>query len=678
MAQRQQAQPQQQPLSPSEFMAKRAQQQREKPGALKQIGTSLWNAAAGTAKMGLAASPLGVLPINDMDNPNSFGSSPIEGVMKDAYEGQAEQGRKAVDEYKKGNYGHALMRGAAAITPLAGPFVANEIEKAPEHPWEVATDLALIAATKGVESGAEALATRSAARAAGDSIGNMVRGVKPRAAIVDFKQALERAMPDMKSAEADLGRPISGVRDAIDAADIGLDKNWGQFEQYLNQAAKMGAQVDGSAIAKARIASIPSKLKLENPKAYQSLVDTAMQYSRPLSVQEAQQLLAETNAAVKSYYLKYPGERYAERASDPSTAADVATGETLRNLLYDKLDQIGGGNGVPAQLKQRYGALKQAKGELMRRQNVAERQQPLSLGQQGGNLYAAKEGLDATGKLLTGHPIQAAFDAIKGYGVRKVAGAMKDAGTSDALVKRAFEDYVPTPYGSLTGANLGQLPPPMPIQPRALLPPPPTRMPAAPNPSGPTGWQPTPGRGMSPSTGQRILPPASTHFPAAPANSYPGQGPSGSVPQVPNQNVPGPQIRIRPNWEAEGKVPPERQLAAPAPGAVSRNVLPQGLGSHPSGATDTWGRAPEMVPGASGPGGPDLSHAVQNPVPLPGVKSGRIADVLQGQTPGRAFGITTEQVANYASKNGVSMAEAERRLTQMPPPQARPVMSPPQ
>jgi hypothetical protein len=601
------AQQQPKPMTPDEFMASQQAQPvsaseskppAKPPGALSQIGTSLGNAAIGLGQLAFAASPFGSVPINDTQNPNAMESTPMGSLLKGTWEGQAEQYRKALDEKKKGNYGAAALRSVAAGVPLVGPFAAQTVDKWKSgKPWEAATDVALMAAPFGVEEAAGRMASRSAAKAAGASIDNLVRGVKPRSALTEFRQHAERAMPDMKSAEADLGRPIGGVRDAIDAADAGLEKNWNQFNQYLDQAAQIGATIDGSPIADARIASIPSKLKLENPQAYQALVDTANKYRGPLPIKAAQQLLAETNAAVKSYYMKFPGERYAERASDPSTAADVATGDTLRNLLYDKLDQISGGAGVPSQLKARYGSLKQVRGELMRRQNVAERQQPQSLLQQGGNLVAAEQGINAVGKVLTGNVGGAALDTAKALGAKAVANTVKNAGTSDALIRKAFQDYRPTQYGSLTGANLGQLPPPVPSQPKGLLGPAPRPMP----------------------------PPADT---------------SGPIPPVLPRG-----IRIRPDWVAEGKIPPERQLTEPAP----------------IGPNDPWQR-----------GNPPRNRPTSSVVP-----SAPYAP--------QAKPLGMDEVVNFAHENKMpvvdAMSELSRRgyrINPMPEPQPAPRQAPPQ
>lgn len=269
--------------------------------------------------------------------------------------------------------------------------------------------------------------------------GQMMRAVKPRSNIVKFDQMLKKAMPDMKAAEADIGKPIEGVDDALASTRAAKQNVWSQYEQMAGPARQAGATIDLTPVADAMVRSIPKKMRVENPEGAQSIVDRANVYRKPFSIQDAEELLKDTNAELDSYYAKYPAAQRSALLANPDTAQTVAQAETLRTLIYKALDGEGEG-AAPRAIKQRYGALSQVEEELQRRRNVAMRQQPESLSEQIGKWHAAGQVVRGGVRLAQMDPGGLA-DIGSAIAQRKAATWLKEQQTTDALIRRAFKDY---------------------------------------------------------------------------------------------------------------------------------------------------------------------------------------------------------------------------------------------
>lgn len=116
------------------------------PSALRQIGTSLKNAAIGTGRMALAGY-------------TGIGANELAEGMIQSHVGQAKKAREA---YQKGDYVGATESALGAAVPFYGPLIEESAEKATtgKRPWEAFTDLAQAVIPLGVE---EAFAGRAGA-----------------------------------------------------------------------------------------------------------------------------------------------------------------------------------------------------------------------------------------------------------------------------------------------------------------------------------------------------------------------------------------------------------------------------------------------------------------------------------------------------------------------------------
>jgi hypothetical protein len=344
---------------------------------------------------------------------------------------------------------------------------------------------------KLVKAGKEAIEAHAVA--ATNPVESIVRAIKPRATATQFKPALEAVLPEIKAAEMDLGHPIGGgpnakpgqsVYDTIKAVQGAKAKVWAQVERYMNAGDKMGATVDFSPLAEVEKKTIPKVMRMEQPKAAtaREMRASAAYMGKSGTIKEAEELLQSLNAKLQSYYSKYPTAQRSEIAKNPETAATYAKAEELRKIIYSKLNDVTGSEAVQ-QLKRKYGQLIEVEKGLWPRLNVVMRQSPTSLSEQiskwEGASEAARGGVKAVGAVLSGHPSLAwsAVEDFAGAYVKRKAGEwLKDANTTDTMLRRAFAKF---------SGSLEAIPPPVPFQPAGLLEKGATRMGPVPDASGP-------------------------------------------------------------------------------------------------------------------------------------------------------------------------------------------------
>lgn len=338
---------------------------------------------------------------------------------------------RAIGDVKQGNYG------AAAGDLIGGVANTVALAKATQALPEIAKNAALALNKAGVDpveavrASAEKSITnisRSIGIADPPPSGLITKAVKPLSSNIGWDKAIEIALPNMKAAEADLGHPIQGVDDALDAVGIAKKKIWSQYSQKLGAGSAVGATVDGNQIADAMTQSIDKRTSVQNPELAGHIESVADTYRRPIPLDEAEDFLQSANRDLHNYYAKNKvGQQVA--LSDPEKAYTVAEANALRESLYSKLDDIGGEGS--ADLKKQYGSLSNVENELLRRQNVAARQQPMSLSEQ---LTIAR----SYGKIAKGVLTASPGDVIEGVRSAAMAKFLKERYTTDAMITRAF------------------------------------------------------------------------------------------------------------------------------------------------------------------------------------------------------------------------------------------------
>lgn len=270
----------------------------------------------------------------------------------------------------------------------------------------------------------------------------MVVALKPKSTNVYFTKDLDLALPEVKVAESQLGRPIAGLQDLTEAIPIAKRNVRAQYDA-IGDPQRL-RQIDGSPIADAINNSVAPKIRLQDPRKAAHIADLANTYRRTFTLEELEDFLKTTNAQLESHYQKYPSAQRAQLARDPDIAYREAEARALRDVAYGSFDLPGGGQ-APRELQRRYGALMNFEKETRRRFNVAQRQQFDSLTQQLGKVQAAFEIGKAGVELLSMQPFKAAGRLGAAYAGRKAANMIREANSADALIAGVFKYYARTP-----------------------------------------------------------------------------------------------------------------------------------------------------------------------------------------------------------------------------------------
>jgi hypothetical protein len=341
----------------------------------------------------------------------------------------------------------ALGAGFGAALPPAGKVVKAGYQ---------AAQRAAYGAKEGGLGGAVASAMRTAAPADPKTL--ITQALKPRSTNTRFVESLDRSLPELKVAEETLGRPISGLDDLLEATKVAKKNVRAIYDQMAGPQREMGSTVDLSPVAEAVTKSIPKRTALQAPQVAESVAAKAATYRQRFSLEDAEQLLRETNAELDGFYAKYPTAQRRALASDPAVAALEAEAKTLRNVIYMALDNPGQGKAA-REVNQRYGALLRLEEETYRRANVAKRQQPESLSEQIGAVRAAGDAARGAWRLMHGD-VSGAADLASAGAMRSTGKFLKEQQTADALIARALKSFSGRPVPV-------DLPPPVTI--RGLL-----------------------------------------------------------------------------------------------------------------------------------------------------------------------------------------------------------------
>jgi hypothetical protein len=348
----------------------------------------------------------------------------LKGIAKTLYEDPV---GAAMDASVVLEGGGAALRGAGAASKSSALVKAGEAVS-PVRAGTAAAGKVAEVGKQGVQAAKQAVFKPPTPSAA------MLQALKPASNNLRFTADVNKVLPEIKAAEQAIGKPISSVEDMAEAVKAAKKNIWSQYEQIAG--GKRATQIDLTPVADAMEKSIPSKLKLEDPRAAAALLDRADKYRGTFSVQDAEEILRSTNAELDSYFGKYPSAQRTALRGNPDTALLDAQGKALRDTIYNHLDQPGQG-AAPRELMRRYGSLLNVEHEIERRINVAARQAPESLSQQLGKWQAAGEAARGAGRILMGD-LGGAADLAGAVAKRKAADWLKRQNTSDQIIKNTF------------------------------------------------------------------------------------------------------------------------------------------------------------------------------------------------------------------------------------------------
>lgn len=411
----------------------------------------------------------------------NYGETAIKGIKEGAQEAtevgeNLAEGRPVLPNL--GKFGSAVLHGTLSAVPIIGPSIETAGQDIAEKNYAGAagglTGVVAQVAAPEVLKRVPAAAARTGealqklpsktpiikAFVDGPPEDLMTRAVKPTKNNVGWNDSVKKGLPIIKSAEPDLGKPISGLDDALEATTLAKKNLWKQYVARLGPAGKMGAQIDGNAVADAMVNSIDKRTALQNPTLVERVKNTADTYRRPLGVDEAEDFLQSANKDLNSYYAKNKVGRQVA-LNDPTMSSTVSEAEALRDALYSKLDEVSGPGA--ADLKRQYGALTNVEKEMTGRQLVAARQQPQSLSEQVGTVRGY-------GKMARGFLTANLGEFTEGAENVAASRWLKERNSTDAMIARAFKKTQPAK----------PLPPPMAPMIRGQLPPAPISLGAVP------------------------------------------------------------------------------------------------------------------------------------------------------------------------------------------------------
>jgi hypothetical protein len=391
----------------------------------------------------------------------------------------ADELEKALIARGKGDTTRAVGHTAAGLIPVAGPMAADIAEQAasgdtggaaghlvalglgPKVYGAAAGPAGRVAsgAAEKVAGAAERIGERAQMAAAGAKEGGiggavssvirnvapiepealMMKAVRPRSSQVNFEAKLPAAMEEAKVSEQAMGKPITNFETLVEAIDLAKKRVRARYDEMAGPLREQGITLDLTPAADKMMAAIPETLRLENPAAAARIAKTADLYRRRVPLEAAEQYLKEANAQLESFYAKFPGSQRKALEASPEAAIPNARAQGLREAIYGELDR---GTGEAGAVQRRYGSLMALEEEALRQLNVSKRLKEQSLAEQISTPRAYFDMVKGGVKALSGNPAGLA-DALGGYAMREASRFMKEQGTAEAMIRRAFEGYRP-------------------------------------------------------------------------------------------------------------------------------------------------------------------------------------------------------------------------------------------
>lgn len=349
--------------------------------------------------------------------------------------------------------GGKLLRLAGLGAAEAGTLAAAK-DVSTGRTDSVPRDIMLASAIGGAAApigGGGAKVVSSVARLGGEGVAGMARALftdntvrlmekavmPPKKLAKIIAPTIERYMPLVDEHAAEMGVKLDNLESLHKVTQSAKAKTWATIEERVGAAEAGGLKINMGDVADQMVQAAKSRKLMREIETNPSLgnvlkaVETkAAAYRRPLGVKEAEEILEDTNAALKTsaYKAGYQGrvppvEELAR--TDPQVAAELALANGLRKKLDETVSKL---PGEFANLKRDYGALKVMGDAVSDRMIVEGRQRTmgldrLTIGQ------AAMQSLEG--------PQGAASSLAKLAVVR----ALKRADSSDEMVRRAFEDF---------------------------------------------------------------------------------------------------------------------------------------------------------------------------------------------------------------------------------------------
>lgn len=366
-------------------------------------------------------------------------------VVRDVVSQQKGEWQKAKEAYDSGHYGNAIMYALSSAVPIAGPTITGIGEKAEEGDYvgaagqvaglAVGAKLPKIAskmALPAVEAVQRIRATGKPVAGTAATTVDLIKAIQPLKTSPYTPGDVQRAAPYLASEHAQ--SPITSVQGLRDAADSAIT----QIEEHIGQyvAAHPKDLIRTKPLDAAKSALATGVRSTDMAAGLKELSDLGL--DGPLTLSDADAIRLRLNAENRAVLKKNNYDQATARKVDPTFAAREAAAKSLRDGIYQQLEERGIKD--VANLRRDEGALIALRNSAEHYGFVGER--PVS--GTGANTVTAKAmrvGLPAAGAAM-GASVGGPFVGAPLGGAAGIALARKLAPanlTRDALVARAFE-----------------------------------------------------------------------------------------------------------------------------------------------------------------------------------------------------------------------------------------------
>lgn len=396
------------------------------------------------------------LGITNDEGAKNFFEHPINTLMN-SFEGQGELATKAKQSYDKGDYVGAIQHGLHYLIPFMGPQLdqAGEQAKQGDYAGAFGRTLGVAApmitgspavrgaageAASGVKGAVTNAVTKDVPAQTEAAHSNFMKAIPPTKTTPYTPEDLQAARPYLEDEHA--GTPIQSVSDVKDAANSAI----GRIENKVHEYIRANPQ---DQIATSPLDDVQSKLAPTNALRdgfTQSGLKELEPYNldQPMTVVKADAMRRQFNAENSAFEAKNSVDKAQARVTDPAYAAREAASQSLRDGIYDKLDE----RGIPGvrELRQHEGSIiairDAAQNQVFRGEQGVARTGSTSI--PGRMARSAIQVATTGGGIVAGHALGgtpgATAGGILGTGVGEAINRVAFPGnlTRNALIEKSF------------------------------------------------------------------------------------------------------------------------------------------------------------------------------------------------------------------------------------------------
>lgn len=246
-----------------------------------------------------------------------------------------------------------------------------------------------------------------------------------------FNQQLGKALPRIYDAAQE--KPFKTVGGFVDLIHDTADDMWkSEIQPQVDRNAKQ--MLSTHSVADNIINSISPEMRALEPKMAKDMEDFAVPFRNDMSLQKAQDFLQFSNKQLRKYYSLDSRGAADALTLDSNIAKYEAASDGLRDLIYNKLEQLG--EPLPREMREEFGALKDMERIFGKRAIVADRQSPID----HAKFLSVLAGIGTGAGELISHG-STPESLMAGAAVTGAGLAAKSRGTTKSLIKQGLSAY---------------------------------------------------------------------------------------------------------------------------------------------------------------------------------------------------------------------------------------------